>query len=119
MINIEDRINDRGVKVIDYKDYKGKFLYDDKLDEFFENLEEVRKRYKIQPQYMYGTYYRSIKINLYNLLEYVCEDLAEGTIDCLIGVEELQEAVDKFNKLNEENGTYYEDNHVIVRLPRE
>ena len=23
MINIEDRINDRGVKVIDYKDYKG------------------------------------------------------------------------------------------------
>ena len=119
MMNIEDRINDGEVKVVDYKDYKGKLLYDWKLDEFFKSLDEIRKRYEIQPKYMYGTYYESVKINLYNILENICEDHVEGTFECLKGVEELQEAVDKFNKLNEENGTYYEDNHVIVRLPRE
>lgn len=114
MENIQDRLNDFRVKIVNLEDYKGKFLYDEKTKKFFE-LKELKDLY-VLPKYMYGTYYKPVKIYLDEILEKIYDEYEEVTIDHLNGVEELKKAIDKFNKDNKQIGTYYENYNVIVKL---
>lgn len=123
-MKIEDRLNDTEVKVINYADYKGGMILDDTSCKFFDDLDSIKDYYnalnKEIPQYVYGTRFKSIKINLTEILEEAYENVTDDITNFIEsrvnGVEELQAAINKFNEINKEIGNYYWDWNTIVEL---
>lgn len=127
---ITERLNSPNVKIVNHKDYKRRMIYDEISDEFFNNIEELQKYYDNNavslpyPKYVYGTYFKPIKLDLDYILQITYEDCTDNYIkdfieDSLNGVEELRKAVNKFNKSNEGKKFgyyYYEDFKLIVKL---
>ena len=120
---IEQRIKDKNYNnIIKYKDYDLRVLYDDTTDKYFVDIDEMTSYYKehnlYMPRYVYGCYFEPAELDLEWMLECVCDEHAEGIYDSLYGVEELQKAVDKFNKINRDNeiGSFYEDYRTIIDL---
>ena len=102
--------------IIDYKDYKGKYLYDEGTDKFYSDLEEIKKECEIIPKYMWATYYKPISIDLEYILEDICEEY-DCTVESLLGVDYLKKAIELFNNLNKDKG-YYCTNMNLIRLPQ-
>lgn len=120
---IEQRIKDKNYNnIIKYKDYDLRVLYDYTTDKYFVDIDEMTLYYKehnlYMPRYVYGCYFESVELDLEWILEYVCDEHAEGVYDSLCGVEELQKVIDKFNKINRDNeiGSFYEDYRTIIDL---
>lgn len=118
-------LNNPNLRVINYKDYSGKFIYDDCTKKFFKDLKKLKKYYKDQhlaflPQYVYGTCLKSVKLDLDYMLTVTYEDCTDDVInfieDGLNGVEELKEAVNRFNEANKEVRNYWVDLNTIVKL---
>ena len=102
--------------IIEYKDYKGKYLYDERTDKYFKNLEEIEENYELLPSYMYATYYESASIDLKYILDILCEEY-DTTTDSLSGLEDLEKAINLFNDLNKNIGCYYPNMNIKVKLP--
>lgn len=120
MYTIEQRIKDEECKIVNYKDYKEEFLYDDNSDKYFRCIDSMQDWYKNQdlkmPKYAYGCYFEPVSLDLDGMLEQATEEHAEDMIDMLDGISELQEAIDKFNEVNKKTGTYYEDLRLVIEL---
>lgn len=123
-MKIENRLNDTEVKVINYADYGDGMIFDDTSWKFFDDLDSIKDYYnalnKEIPQYVYGTRFKSIKINLTEILEEAYEDVTDDITNFIEsrvnGVEELQVAINKFNEINKEIGNYYWDWNTVVEL---
>lgn len=119
---ITKRLNYPNVKVINYKDCKCEMIYDEATEEYFYDIGELQDYYDNNtdslpyPQYVYGTYFEPVQLNLDYILENACEEHAEDIINCLNGVEELREAINRFNEANKKTGSYYEDFKTVVKL---
>ena len=118
---IEQRIQDKEYdKIINFKNYDTEILYNDNTGEYFYNVDEMEEHYKLNnlemPQYAYGCEFMPVKIDIDWILEYACEEHAEGTIDRLKNIGELVEAIKEFNKANKKVGSYYEDLRTIIEL---
>lgn len=120
MDNIEERIKLNEVKVIEYKDYDGEFLYDDNTENFFSCIDTMEDYYKdnnlIMPKYTYGCYFIPFTLDLENFLEYEAQEHHEDILDSLEDVSELGKAIEKFNESNKSNGSYTEDIRTIIKL---
>ena len=120
---IEERIKEGYYnKIISYKDYKDKVLYDPETDEIFSDIDEMESYYEDEdekmPRYAYGCEFIPVQADAGWILDCIGDEHAEGVRDSIVGFEELEEAIDKFNKANEEAmvGSYYEDSEIIVEL---
>ena len=121
---ISERLDNPNVKVINYKDYTGEFIYDEVSNHFFRDLEEMKNHYidlNFLPRYVYGTKLVPMRLDLDYILQNTyedCTDDIEGFIeDSLNGVEELKDAVNKFNEKNKHiKGYYVADFNTIVKL---
>lgn len=120
---ISERLDNPNVKVINYKDYTGEFIFDEISNYFFKDLEEIKNHYinLDLPRYIYGTKLVPMRLDLDYILQNTyedCTDDIEGFIeDSLNGVEELKDAVNKFNEKNKHiKGYYVADFNVIVKL---
>ena len=120
---IEQRIQDKEYdKIINFRDYDTEVLYDDNTDEYFDNIDEMEEIYKIRnikmPKYAYACEFEPVKINVDWVLESACDDHADGVIDSLEGIADLEDAINTFNSVNKESmvGSYYEDLRTIVEL---
>lgn len=102
--------------IIEYKDYKGKCLYDERTDKFFKSLEKIKEEYEVLPLYMYAAYYRPVSIDLKYILDNLCEEY-DTTTDSLLGLEDLKKEIDIFNNLNKNIGYYYPNMNIKVKLP--
>lgn len=121
MTNIEARIkNVKNVKVINYREYEEPYLYDNETGEFFSCVDAMEDYYKDNnlqmPKYAYGVYFAPIRLDLDYILENACEEHHEDALYSLDCVEELREAIDKFNEDNKMNGSYFDDINTIVEL---
>lgn len=121
MPNIEAIIkNVKTVKVINYREYEEPYLYDNETGEFFSCVDVMEDYYKDNnlqmPKYAYGVYFVPIQLDLDYILEDACEEHHEDALYSLDGVEELREAIDKFNEDNKMSGSYCYDINTIVEL---
>lgn len=120
---ITQRLDDVNV-VIKYEYYTGEFIYDEVSNHFFRDLEEMKNHYidlDFLPRYVYGTKLVPMRLDLDYILQITyedCTDDIESFIeDSLNGVEELKDAVNKFNEKNKHiKGYYVVDFNVIVKL---
>lgn len=120
---IEQRIKDEEYdKIINFRDYDTEVLYDDNTEEYFDDIDEMEEIYKFRnlemPKYAYGCEFTPVKIDINWILECACDDHADGVMDKLEGVKDLEDAIDTFNATNKEAmvGSYYEDLRTIVEL---
>lgn len=120
MANIENRINQGGVKVIKIKDYNVDMFYDEKSDNYFMDEESMKEHYEDNisdtPRYVYGCVFETIKIDLDRILEDAVEEHHEDAMDSIDGISELRKAIDEFNDCNKSNGSYYDDIALIIDL---
>lgn len=122
MTKIEERIKNfkHVVKVVNYIDYDEPYIYDNETGEYFSCFDAMEDWYKDNdleiPKYAYGVYFVPIQLDLDYILESACEEHHEDALYSLDCVEELKEAIDKFNKDNRGNGSYFEDINTIVQL---
>lgn len=121
MSNIEERLKTcKNIKVINYRNYDEPYIYDDASQDYFSCVDAMEDWYKDNdlemPRYAYGVYFVPIQLDLDYILENACEEHHEDTLYSLDCVEELREAIDKFNKDNETTGSYFDDINTIVEL---
>lgn len=120
MINLEEKLKEKGVKVIDYMDKDIDYIFDDDQEKYFDCIDTMEDWYSMKglemPKYAYGTYLQSVSLDLDCILENACDDHAEGVDDNLNGISELREAIEKFNKVNRGVGSYYPDYKIVVKL---
>lgn len=94
-------------------------IYDEE-EQFFGNIDDMEDYYENEglemPKYAYRIYLEPVSLDLDNILENACEEHAEGVMGSLEGVSELREAIKKFNKVNENVGSYRIDYKTIVKL---
>lgn len=120
MKRIEERTKLSHVTVVDYIDYDEEFIYDDESDKYFSCIDTMEDYYKDNnlemPKYAYGCKLINFSLNLDNILEIESDEFDDDILDRLDGVEELSDAIDKFNKKNISSGSYFEDLNTIVKL---
>lgn len=120
MANIENRINQGGVRVIKIKDYDVDMFYDENSDMYFSEVELMEEHYEDKnlnmPRYVYGCIFEPIKLDVDSILESACEEHHEDARDSLDSVSELREAIEKFNDDNKNNGSYFDDISLIIDL---
>lgn len=122
-MNIEERIKCGSYnRIINYRDYEERVLYDPETGEYFSDIDEMEWYYedsKLEmPRYAYGCEFEPVQADAGWILDCISDDHAEGVRDSIVGLYELEEAIDKFNKANEEAmvGSYYEDLGSIIEL---
>lgn len=120
MINWEEKLKEKGIKVINYMEEGLEYIYDDEHEEYFSCIDTMEDWFSIRnlpiPKYAFGTKLEPVNLDLDCILENACEDHAEGVEDMLEGVSELRAAIDKFNKDNLDVGSYYPDYKTVVKL---
>lgn len=122
-MNIEERIKCGSYdRIINYRDYETDVLYDPETDEYFLDIDEMESYYEDSelemPRYAYGCEFIPVQTDAGWILDCITDEHAYGVRDSIVGLEELEEAIDKFNKANEEAmvGSYYEDLGLIIEL---
>lgn len=120
MINWEEKLTEKNIKVIDYMNKDLNYIYDDETEMYFSCIDTMEDYYESKrlemPKYAYGTYFEPVKLDLDCILESVCEEHAEGVEDMLEGFSELREAIEKFNDINKGVGSYNPSYKTIVKL---
>lgn len=122
-MNIEERIKCGSYdRIINYRDYETDVLYDPETDKYFFDIDEMESYYKYNelemPRYAYGCEFEPVQADAVWLLDCITDDHEEGIRDSIVGLEELEKAIDEFNQANEEAmvGSYYEDLGLIIEL---
>lgn len=122
-MNIEERIKCGSYdRIINYRDYEGEVLYDTETGEYFENIDEMKLYYKDEgkeiPKYAYGCEFIPVQADAGWILDCITDEHAEGVEDSIVGLYELEEAINEFNRANKEAmvGSYYEDLGSIIEL---
>lgn len=120
MINWEEKLKEKDIKVIDYMNEDLDCIYDEEHEAYFRCIDTMEDWFSMRnlsmPKYAFGTKLEPVNLNLDYILENVCEDHAEGIEDMLKGVPELRAAIEEFNKANLNVGSYYPDYKIIVKL---
>lgn len=120
MANIEQRLTQKGIKITSCEDYKIDCMYDEKSDNYFNDIESIEEYYEDNisnmPKYVYGCKFESVKLDTDWIIEQAIEEHAEEIEDKLNGIDELIKAIDKFNDDNKDVGSYYDDIMTIVKL---
>lgn len=122
-MNIKERIKcGRYNRIINYRDYEEEVLYDLETGEYFGNIDEMELYYededKEMPRYAYGCEFIPVQADAGWILDCITDDHAYGVRDSIVGIDKLEEAINEFNKANEEAmvGSYYEDLGLIIEL---
>lgn len=120
MSTILEILNDKHVKVVNYKEYGVDYLFDEQSDEYYSCIDTMEDYYKDNnlemPKYAYGCYFEPIFLDVDCILENACEEHHEDMINCIDGYGELKQAIEEFNKINKTNGSYFIDYKTIVEL---
>ena len=122
-MNIEERIKCGSYdRIINYRDYEEEVLYDPETDEYFLDIDEMESYYEDSelemPRYAYGCEFIPVQADVDWILDCITDDHADGVRDSIVGIDKLNEAINEFNKINEEvmTGSYYEDLGTIIEL---
>ncbi|NFH00747.1 hypothetical protein FC831_10550 [Clostridium botulinum] len=119
-MNIEDKIKNKEVNIIKLEDYDIEYIYDEQSNEYYSSVDNLMDYYEYKPEeipkYVYGCYFQHFQLDLEWLLESSVDDFDENLLDRIDGVEELSDAIDKFNKTNKDEGSYYIDYKTVVEL---
>ena len=122
-MNIEERIKCGSYdRIINYRDYEGEVLYDSETDEYFSDIDEMELYYEDNelemPRYAYGCEFIPVQADAGWILDCITDEHAEGVEDSIVGLYELEEAINEFNRANKEAmvGSYYEDLGSIIEL---
>lgn len=117
---IENKLNKIGIETINYKNYEEAYLFDEKSDKYFTCIDTMEDYYKDNnlemPRYAYGCSFEPVKLDTYDILEQATEEHAEDMMNMVDGVTELKEAIEKFNEVNKNNGSYFMDCNTIIEL---
>ena len=123
-MNIKEKVEQkRYFKLIPYSEYETKCIFDEASDEYYPDIDELYDYYMLRdetpPRYVYGCYPIDMSIDYCDIIERELDLFEEpDTIECnLKGVDEFQEAIEKFNKLNPNLG-YEVGYNTIVDLER-
>ena len=104
MVNWEEKLKDKNIKVIGYATEGLDWIYEPEYMNWFNCIDEMEDWFESRdldlPKYAYGTYFEPVALDLDHILEDVCEEHAEDTRYMLEGVSELKEAIEEFNKAN-------------------
>lgn len=120
-MNIEERIRRDLINlIVDYKDYRMPYIYDEDTDKYFPCVDVMEDFYKDNnmnmPQYAYGCEFVKFELDLDNILDNASDDFDEDILDRLEGHNALNKAIEEFNKTNEDIGSYYVDYSTVVKL---
>lgn len=122
-MNIEERIKCGSYdRIINYRDYEGEVLYDTETGEYFSDIDEMELYYEDNelemPRYAYGCEFIPVQADAGWILDCITDEHAEGVEDSIVGLYELEEAINEFNRANKEAmvGSYYEDLGSIIEL---
>ena len=106
MVNWEEKLKDKNVNVIGYATEGLDYIYEPEHDNWFDCIDELEDWFNHRglevPEYAYG--------------EDEAQAYDEEIIDRLDGLEELRKAIEKFNKINNGNGTYQVEYGTVVKL---
>lgn len=119
-MTIEEKVKLNTVKVINYKDYKMPYIYDDYSEIYFTCVDVMEDYYKDNnlkmPRYAYGCEFNQFELDLDNILDNASDDFDEDILDRLEGQNALNKAIEEFNKVNKGEGSYYEDYSTVIEL---
>lgn len=122
-MNIEERIKCGSYdRIINYRDYETDVLYDTETGEYFSDIDEMELYYEDNelemPRYAYGCEFIPVQADAGWILDCITDEHAEGVEDSIVGLYELEEAINEFNRANKEAmvGSYYEDLGSIIEL---
>lgn len=120
IINWEEKLKDKNIKVVDFEDSNLFYIYSPETDKFYVCIEDliydcIHKGIST-PKYAYGTDLFPFQLKLDSILNDEAHDHHEDILDNLDGVEELIKAIDEFNNANKRTGSYEPDYNTIVKL---
>ena len=120
MVNWEEKLKDKNVKVIGYATEGLDYIYEPEHDNWFDCIDELEDWFNHRglevPEYAYGSYFMPFSLDIDNIIEDEAQAYDEEIIDRLDGLEELRKAIEKFNKINNGNGTYQVEYGTVVKL---
>ena len=120
MVNWEEKLKDKNVKVIGYATDGLDYIYEPEHDNWFDSIDDLEDWFELQglevPKYAYGSYFMSFSLDIDNIIEDKSEEHHEDVISSLDGMAELREAIEEFNNANKKNGTYQVDYWTVVKL---
>lgn len=107
MVNWEEKLKDKNVKVIGYATEGLDYIYEPEHDNWFDCIDELEDWFNHRglevPEYAYGSYFMPFSLDIDNIIEDEAQAYDEEIIDRLDGLEELRKAIEKFNKINNGN----------------
>ena len=119
-VNWEEKLKDKNVKVIGYATEGLDYIYEPEHDNWFDCIDELEDWFNHRglevPEYAYGSYFMPFSLDIDNIIEDEAQAYDEEIIDRLDGLEELRKAIEKFNKINNGNGTYQVEYGTVVKL---
>lgn len=83
----------------------------------FEIIDEIY--YLFTPKYVWAPEFTPLELDYSNIMENACDQHHESVYDHIDGKKELKEAIDKFNHLNKDNGSYAEGQKRVIILNEE
>jgi len=120
MVNWEEKLKDKHVKVIGYATEGLDWIYEPEYDNWFNCIDEMEDWFESRdlelPKYAYGSYFMPFSLDIDNIIENEAEEYDDEITDRLDGVAELREAIEEFNKVNSRNGSYQVDYWTVVKL---
>ena len=120
MVNWEEKLKDKNVNVIGYATEGLDYIYEPEHDNWFDCIDELEDWFNHRglevPEYAYGSYFMPFSLDIDNIIEDEAQAYDEEIIDRLEGLEELRKAIEKFNKINNGNGTYQVEYGTVVKL---
>jgi hypothetical protein len=82
----------------------------------FETIDEIY--YLFAPEYIWATDFRPVSIDLGMVLENATDDHHESVHDHMKGIKDLEIAIDKFNDINKDVGSYDESHELaLINIP--
>ena len=110
-MNIKEKLEQKRYnKLIPYSEYEEECIFDETTDDYYPSIDELYDYYilrgEVPPRYVYGCYPIDMNIDYCDIIERELDLFEEpDVIECnLKGVDEFQEAIEKFNKLNPKLG---------------
>ena len=93
----------------------GPIMYDERIfGELEEAMEYISDRYGTEPEFIFATEYRPPFLDAESVIDSIADEMHEDWEPEF--VPELQEALEKWNTANANNGSYYEDRTKKYRL---
>lgn len=120
MINWQEKLKDKNVKVVGYASKEVDWIYEPEHDKWFNCIDEMEDWYKDNsfemPKYAFGSELTPFYLHLDDIIENELEEYDEGISDRLSGMEELRQSIKVFNEANKGTGSYNVDYGIVVKL---